>query len=180
MRRRDREVLERAEILGIIEAADHCVLAMVDETGPEPLPYAVALNYGFEPSRDASLSDTFWFHAASDGRKLDVIRRNPNVCVELDCQHEPVVSPVACSWGMKYASVIATGCATIVEDACEKERGLDCLMRHYVRQWRASLASLADAPKTESQLFGNYQSSVLGRTVVIRVDVATMTAKRKG
>lgn len=179
MRRRDREVLERAEILGIIEAADHCVLAMVNETGPELLPYAVALNYGFEPAPDESLTGIFWFHSAAHGRKLDVIRRNPNVCIELDCDHEPVVSPLACNWGMKYASVIATGRATIVEDARERERGLDCLMRHYMKQWRAPLAIASAAANTEGQLLGNYQPSVLDRTVVIRVDVATMTAKRK-
>src|SRR5512145_2137117 len=99
MRRRDREVLERAEILDIIEAAEHCVLAMVDETGPVPLPYAVALNYGFEAAPDASVPGIFWFHSALIGRKIDVIRRNPNVCIELDCQHEPEVSPLACGWG---------------------------------------------------------------------------------
>lgn len=188
MRRTDRQVTDTAAALAIIEAADTCHVGMVDDSGPLPEPYVVALNHGFEPALDGSLGGTFWFHCAREGRKLDLLRRNPRVCIQLDCDHEPVVNALGCGWGMKFASVVATGRARVVEDDGERRRGLNCLMDHYRRLWgpppkassdhsQAVEADRAvDSPVTETPV---YDESVLARTALIRVDVETLTAKRK-
>jgi uncharacterized protein len=168
MRRRDRQVTDRSGVLAIIESADSCRLGMIDDSGPVPLPYIVALNYGFELTPDGSLNGRFWFHCAREGRKLDLLRRNPQVCVQLDCDHQPVTGAFGCSWGMKYASVVAMGRATIVEDPAERQHGLDCLMGHYQRLWRTSQDAVP-----------RYEEKPLALTAVIRVDVESLTAKRK-
>lgn len=199
MRRKDREVTDNEAILAIIEAADSCRLALVDDTGPVPVPYIVALNYGFEPAPGGlAMGGTFWFHCAKTGRKLDLLARKPQVCIQLDCDHEPVTGPVGCSWGMKYASVVANGTARLVTEPVEHRRGLDCLMAHYMRQWAGHLAdgsqplgprghpaAMADGhPGGQSGVPARsttiaYEEKYLTMTAVIRVDVTELSAKRK-
>ena len=77
MRRKDREIKGPADILAIIEAADSCRLAMVDDRRDKPMPYLVAMNFGFEPGPADILAGTFWFHCAKEGLKLDLLRRQP-------------------------------------------------------------------------------------------------------
>jgi len=135
MRRHDREVTEPAAIVAIIEAADSCCLCLIDDSGPLPLPYLVALNFAYEPAGKDGLQGTFWFHCAREGRKLDLMRRSPQVCIELDGEHQAVKNAMGCGWGMNYASVVATGQAYIVDEPRQRKRGIECIMDHYVRLW---------------------------------------------
>jgi nitroimidazol reductase NimA-like FMN-containing flavoprotein (pyridoxamine 5'-phosphate oxidase superfamily) len=170
MRRQDREVTDTSAILAIIEAADSCRLGMIDDTGSSLRPYLVALNFGFEPKPGESPKGTFWFHCARDGHKLDLLKRNAQVCIQLDCQHEPVINGLGCGWGMKYASVFAEGCAVFVNDPTEQRHGLDQLMAHYRRLWGVP---------SQDKIPGDYDDKVLAKTTIFRVDVVTLTAKRK-
>lgn len=74
---------------------------------------------------------------------------------------------------MKYASVLATGRACIVQTAAERSRGLECLLAHYLRLWGPldGLATSAAQPSIDAK--------ALSITEVFRVDVEIMTAKRK-
>ena len=123
MRRNDREVTDEAEIRAVLCRAKVLHLGMVDNGKP----YVVPLHYGFEWDEDGLI---LWCHGAREGRKLDAIRANPTVFVEVDCDAELVSGgDVACRWGSYYASVMGDGVATIVEDPDEKTHGLRCLMR---------------------------------------------------
>jgi hypothetical protein len=179
MRRHDREVTDPAAILAIIEASDSCCLGLVDDTGPLALPYLVALNYGYEPAGDMGLRGTFWFHGACAGRKLDLIRHNPQACIQLDGEHQAVKNALGCGWGMKYASVVATGRARIVDELAERRHGLACLMAHYLRLWGPpdDTSSTGPTPSTEGAL--PYDDKLLATTTVFRVDVESLSAKRK-
>ena len=55
MRRHDREVNSPTAILATIESADSCRLGLVDHFGPLPLPYLIALNFGYEPLRPPAM-----------------------------------------------------------------------------------------------------------------------------
>jgi uncharacterized protein len=173
MRRKDREIVDSAATLAIIEAADSCRLGLVDVSGPLPLPYVVALNFGYEPAGESGLGGTFWFHGARQGRKLELIRCNPQACIQLDVEHQPVKNALGCGWSMKYASVVATGQARIVEELAERRRGLDCLMAHYLRLWGPP----DGFDKTTTTL--PYEERLLATTAVFRVDVEDLSAKRK-
>jgi nitroimidazol reductase NimA-like FMN-containing flavoprotein (pyridoxamine 5'-phosphate oxidase superfamily) len=169
MRRKDREIKGPAEILAIIEAADSCRLGLVDDRDGTPVPYVVAMNFGFEAGPVGTSAGTFWFHCAKEGLKLDLLRRRPEVCVQLDVDHEPVTNALGCGWGMKYASVLARGRAQIVDEPGQRRHGLDCLMAHYERLWGVPPGA---RPR-------EYDDKSIALTAILRVDVDSLTAKRK-
>lgn len=123
MRRRDREVTDPSEILSIINDCNVIRLAILDEDG---LPYLIPLNFGYRHENGAL---TFYCHSAREGRKLDLLRRDPRVAFEMDCRGALEEAELACSYGYYYASVIGRATAELLEGE-EKLLGLTALMRH--------------------------------------------------
>lgn len=123
MRRKDREVTDINELLAIIQECRICHLGMQDDKGI----YIVPLNYGFEYV-DNQLN--LYFHSAKVGRKIDALKLNPNVCIEMDCDHRLIEGEKACDYSFGFKSVIGNGQASFVEDYDEKLKGLQLLMRH--------------------------------------------------
>lgn len=83
MRRADREVTNITDILKIVDTAKVLRLGLFDGD----FPYIVPMHYGYEFIDNTF---TFFIHGAKEGHKLDLIRKNPNVCIELDCDIELV------------------------------------------------------------------------------------------
>lgn len=133
MRRADRALVGKTELMEILDKADACRVAFA--AGGEP--YMVALNFGYEWEGELPV---LYFHCAREGRKLDAMRGNPRVCFQLDVGHELVGGASACSWGMKYASIVGYGELSEVLDEAERKRGLDRIMRHYGWEGEASYA----------------------------------------
>jgi uncharacterized protein len=120
MRRSEREIKDLEAIEGIIRKALVCRLGLAANNRP----YVVPLCFGY---RDRTL----YVHSAPEGRKVEMVRENPHVCVEFDVDQEVLPGREACSWGMRYRSAIAFGTASVVEDPAEKRRALDLIMEHY-------------------------------------------------
>jgi nitroimidazol reductase NimA-like FMN-containing flavoprotein (pyridoxamine 5'-phosphate oxidase superfamily) len=152
MRRKDKEIKEPEEIVEILRRAPVCRLGLCRDD----VPYVVPLNFGY---RDGCL----FLHCAKEGRKMDMIRTNPRVCFEMDTDVEVIRAEQPCDWGMKFASVIGFGTASVLEDPEEKKNGLDAIMEHY--------GSKPEHP---------YPESYLKHTAVIRIEVEEMTGKRSG
>lgn len=152
--KREREVTDMQAILEILDKSQIAHIAMID--GDEP--YMVPMNYGYV-MEDGKL--TLYVHGATVGRKLDVLRRNPKVFVEMDCDTMPFEGDVACQYGMVYSSVMASGTAVIVEDPEEKMRGLSILM------------------KTQTGKDFEFNEKLVSIVSVIRIDVAEYTAKAR-
>jgi len=73
----------------------------------------------------------FYMHCAKEGHKLDLIRSNPNVCIEVESDVELISGgDVACKYGASFASVIGHGRAELTEDVQEKIRGLSLFMKN--------------------------------------------------
>ena len=124
MRRKDREVTNIIKILQIIEKAKVLHLALFDAD----YPYIVPLHYGYEYKEGILI---FYMHCAKEGHKLDLIRSNPNVCIEVESDVELISGgDVACKYGASFASVIGRGRAELVSDSQEKIRGLSLLMKN--------------------------------------------------
>lgn len=124
MRRKDREITEISEILEIIDKADILRLGLFDREHP----YIVPLHYGYEYEEGKLI---FYMHSAREGHKLDLIRNNSNVCIELESDTELISGgDIACAYGAAFASVIARGTAAIVSDVQEKIKGLKLLMKN--------------------------------------------------
>jgi uncharacterized protein len=154
MRRNDRQVVGIKEMEKIISRCQVCHLALSD---PDGQPYALALNFGYQPGSPPVL----YFHCAKEGRKLNLIRANPRAAFIIDRALELITGPMACDWGMNYESVMGTGGITIVTDPEERRRGLDLIMAHYGNPSPAYFpASLED-------------------TLVLKLTITEMTGKRK-
>lgn len=151
MRRKEKELTDREEVEAILKQADICRLAM----SVNDQPYIVAMNFGYA-------DDKLYFHCAKEGRKLDMILQNPNVCFQVEGRHEMAEGEIACKWTMKFESVVGFGTARIVEDQNEKEKALHMLMGQYSNQ---------------SFSFTPAQVNAVG---VIVVDVEEMRGKRSG
>ena len=124
MRRKDRDVTDINDILRIVDEAKTLCLGLFDTD----YPYIVPLHYGYEYV-DGKL--VFYVHCAKEGYKLDLIKKEQHVCVELECNVNLVSGGESpCNYGSTFASVIARGIATIVDSEQEKIHGLHLLMKH--------------------------------------------------
>ena len=123
MRRKDREVLGDENIAKIIEQCTTCHVAMTDDADPS-MPYIIPFGYSLN---NGVLE--LYFHCAHVGKKLDCIRKNPNVAFSMCVENRIEIHEDAyCKSGRFYASVVGQGKAEIVEDVAEKCRGLSLLM----------------------------------------------------
>jgi nitroimidazol reductase NimA-like FMN-containing flavoprotein (pyridoxamine 5'-phosphate oxidase superfamily) len=141
----------------IIQILDKCMilhLGLVD--GDEP--YVVPLNYGYT-MEDGKL--TLYMHGAKTGHKLDLIRANPKVFFEMDCDVHPFEGNHACQYGTTYASVMGRGVAHIIEDVEEKIKALNIFM------------------KTQTGKDFEFNEKLVGVVSIIKVDVLDYTAKRR-
>jgi uncharacterized protein len=151
MRNHTQEITDRAAIDDIIRRCPACHLGLSDEGQP----YVVPLCFGYE-------GETLYFHCASQGLKLDLLRKNPKVCVEFSLTEGVTEAAQACAWGMTYESVIATGTACFVEDVEEKRQALNLLMAQY-----------ADPKRSFT-----FPAMMLKRMVVFKIPIETITGKR--
>ena len=129
MRRHDREITDSREILSIVNECKVIRLAMLDEQG---LPYIIPLNFGY---RFADGVFTFYCHSAREGRKLELLRRDPRVSFEMDCRGELQSADHACGYGYYYASVIGSGTAELIEGA--EKLGIPCYDAEIIQEMRS-------------------------------------------
>ena len=120
MRRKEKEITDTEQILGIIEKGEICRLGLCSND----VPYIVPLNYGYSDGH-------LYFHCAKAGRKLEIINSNNRACFEIDVDAEMTAGEHACSFGMTYKSVIGYGRIMTVDDVPGKRKGLSVIMEHY-------------------------------------------------
>jgi nitroimidazol reductase NimA-like FMN-containing flavoprotein (pyridoxamine 5'-phosphate oxidase superfamily) len=149
MRRREREIRDEAGVLEILEKGLVCRLGLYDGQ----YPYVVPMNYGYRNGR-------MYFHCAREGRKIDILKTNDRVCIEVDIDTRVVRGETPCRWTAKYRSVIGFGRARILDDEREKKAGLDVIMAHYGGDG------------------GEYDEKSLQRTSLIEVVLENMTGKQ--
>ena len=99
-------------------------------------------------------------HFAEQGKKLNILRKNNNVCFEVDINHELIKADKACDWGMKYKSVIGFGKAVFIDDVELKRKALDVIMQQY------------------SEGTFEYPADAIKNIVVIKVEIESMTGKQ--
>ncbi len=123
MRRSDREIKDFNRMVDIMEKCDVCRIALNDAG----YPYMVPLNFGMEVD-DTQI--TLYFHAAKEGKKLDLIKKDIRACFEMDCCHRLVLDEEQGNCAMEYESIIGKGIIEFVPEE-EKQEALCILMRHY-------------------------------------------------
>ena len=75
--------------------------------------YVIPLNYAYNNRR-------ILFHCALTGRKLDMIRQNPNVCFEVSCLYGDPKEHAGSKCLTEFESVICHGTARVIEDLTER------------------------------------------------------------
>ena len=154
MRRKDREVTDVTRITAIMDQCDSCRLGLCEDN----VPYIVPLCFGYEQNGEAI---TLYFHSAGEGRKLDLIRKNPTVAFEMDTSRQLFGQndETACIFGMHFESVMGIGTARILTDDEEKKHGFDFIMADY----------------TDKKL--PYTEQYLHAAAVIAVEVTSISCK---
>lgn len=155
MRRKDREITELTELLDVIRTCDVCRIAMNDEDG---VPYIVPLNFGMT-EQDGKIS--LHFHSALEGKKLDLIAKNPRVAFEMDTKHELEYFQDKGYCTYAYESVMGKGRIRILSEE-DKFDSLTQLMEHYHPGENAY-----------------FNPAAMARTCVYCLDVEQITGKRK-
>lgn len=122
MRRKDKEITDIDEKLNIIAQNTICRLALFGND----YPYIVPLNYGFS-YHNGTL--TLYFHGATEGKKMELIKKNNRACFEIDCDTQLITGEKTCSYGYEFKSIIGFGKISIAETSDEKITGLNYLMK---------------------------------------------------
>ena len=115
MRRKDREITDMETMLDILRRCDTVRIGMRGED----FPYVVPVSFGLTVEEGKPV---IYFHCAREGMKLDLLRKDPRVCVEGDIfiKTEPTDHGIT----TRYESVIGTGTCEIVTDTETCIRGL--------------------------------------------------------
>lgn len=119
-------VLNNTACEKIIENTYDGILVMCQDN----LPYAVPINHAFVDGR-------FIFHGAIRGRKIEVMKANPNVVYVISKFHgtrETQQSPKSCHG--PWESIIAYGTARMIEDLDAKAAAFTAFMKYYGKDFK--------------------------------------------
>ncbi len=142
---------DRSEMESLISEAMVCRLGC-DDSGR---PYIVPLSFGYREG-------VIYIHSAHEGRKIELLKKNPACCVEFDECRGVRRDEKPCKYEMHYRSVICMGRAHFIADPEEKRKGLNCIMQQYGAEPHSFI------------------EKELESVCVIRIDIAEMTGKKYG
>jgi uncharacterized protein len=151
MRRKEKEITDKTAIESIILRSSVCRLALSEDNHP----YIIPLCFGYK-------DNTLYFHSALEGKKLDILRSNNEVCFEFDSDHRIVEAHDACGWSMNYRSVIGFGKASFINDPKERAKAMNAIIHHYTGK---------PLP---------YSEATLKDTVLMKVEIESITGKESG
>ncbi len=152
MRRADKEIKDRKTIEWILKKALFCKIALSRDNKP----YIIPMNFGFK-------SNSLYLHSAPEGKKIEILKKNPQICFEVDIKTEIVTSNNPCNWGMRFYSVIGFGKACIIRDNEGKRKALDVIMDKY----------------TGGKSF-EYSEDDFNQLIIIKVEITDLTGKKSG
>lgn len=149
IRRKDRQMDEKFAL----KVVDDCPFATISMYDDEP--YCVVIS----PVRK---DNSIYFHCAKSGRKIDILKKNPRVCISFVSEAKAIY---VSSFTTLFKSAIFYGNAVFVEDRDEKIDALRLLCEKYL-------------PDKMENFDKSIQRS-LERTQIIRIDMESFSAKAK-
>ncbi len=115
IRRKEKEISDKNEMLAILENAKYITIAMCVDNEP----YLVTLSHGYDRERNC-----IYFHCAREGKKIDILKEQNKVWgqalmdkgyVQGSCDH-------------LYATTQFMGRVTFVENSDEKKHALEIMI----------------------------------------------------
>ena len=123
MRRNEKEVTDRNEILEVLKRNDVIALGLHDGD----YPYVIAYNYGFEDTEDGLY---LYFHGANEGKTPDLLRQDPKVGFMIYHEYDIDLGKTVCGTTTHFESICGNGEVEFLHDAEGLERALRVLIRH--------------------------------------------------
>ncbi len=153
MRRKDKEITDRCEIEEILSTATVGRLG----TCANGIPYITPVNFIYDKEAYKII-----IHCANEGKKLDNIRINNNICFEVEEVNNVIVKQPTCASSVAYKSVIMFGTIKTLSDINAKNEALQKLANKYAPQ----------NPKVP------FTEAMLNKTNVLEIEIKETTAKR--
>jgi nitroimidazol reductase NimA-like FMN-containing flavoprotein (pyridoxamine 5'-phosphate oxidase superfamily) len=144
------EIMDKAVLEEILTGAEICRLSMIDGK----LPYIIPVNFGY---RDGHI----FIHSAPEGKKIDLLKQNEQICFEVEDTVEIVKGDEACDWSTRYRSVVGYATVEVLSDEKSKQEGLEVIMAQH------------GAPELLDFDPGN-----LERMVIIQLNITSLTGKQ--
>lgn len=152
IRRKEKAIENKEEMIAILESSKYITIAMCQDD----VPYLVTLSHGYDREKDC-----IYFHCAREGKKVDILTNNNIVWGQAIMDHG--YAEGACDH--LYATTQFKGTVTFIEDAKEKERAL-----------RIMINSLE--PNPELVMEEQITEKSVQRVHIGRIDIEYMSGKK--
>ena len=152
MRRHDKEIKDPKILEEILLKSEVCRLGLMDKG----MAYIVPVNFAYNDG-------IIYFHSAPVGRKMRLLKDNPQISFEMELSAQIVHDPIACNWTTKYRSLTGTATASILTDTESKKRAMDLIMKKY--------GAAIDL---------HYDAKALSRMVMVALQIGSVTGKQSG
>ena len=156
MRRKDKEIVDIKDKIAVINKCKVCRIGLSENNRP----YIIPLNYGYEYENNLL---TLFFHSATEGKKIDIIKNNNQACFEIDCDTKLIEAENPCKYGYAFKSIIGSGKIYFLESVDEKIDALNKIMKH----------------QTDKDTIHNFSQEALGNVAVYKMVVEDFTGKEK-
>ncbi|WP_408011346.1 pyridoxamine 5'-phosphate oxidase family protein [Pseudalkalibacillus sp. A8] len=125
-------------------------------------PYVIPLNFVWWDNK-------IYFHGAAEGRKIEMINDNSNICFTISEEYSTIVSPIPAHTDTAYMSVIMFGNIELVTDLEEGTQAMQEMLDKYVPGYY-------DTPLAKSHV-EKYTSSMGSKTAIYKIIPRDVTAK---
>lgn len=151
MKRKERQL--SAELTEKI--LNKCTSGVLSVIGDDGYPYGVPVSYAYSDGK-------IFFHCAKEGHKVDAIKNNPKVSFTVIAQDDVIPE----KYGTDFASVIAFGKASFVEDPEEMLRSHIPIIEKYSNEYYDGGIEYFNKAKAAMRM--------------VKIDIEHITGKGKG
>jgi nitroimidazol reductase NimA-like FMN-containing flavoprotein (pyridoxamine 5'-phosphate oxidase superfamily) len=155
----ERVIEDRGEMEEVLRVAKVGRLCLCQNDQPLIIP----VNFAYE-------NGAIYFHGSDPGLKAESLRKNPNVCFEVDEFLGTVPASVPCEYDTAYRSVVAFGTAQVLSSPDENTLSLQLIVSKYAGEEEARSLTLSMVEK--------YRSSRGRKTTVVKIQINKMTGRR--
>jgi nitroimidazol reductase NimA-like FMN-containing flavoprotein (pyridoxamine 5'-phosphate oxidase superfamily) len=120
MKNNNFRTVSKEETEAILKKALICHLGLSHRNKP----YVIPMGFGYK-------DNNLYFCSTTGGRKIEILRENPQVFFEVSTDVELVLSMHPCGWSMRYSSVMGSGKAEFLKNADEKREALKIITEKY-------------------------------------------------
>lgn len=120
-----------------IKLLSKAVYGRLATTGDDRQPYITPINF-------VIYNENIYFHTGFQGKKLDNLKENPKVCLEVSESGKIYATPHARNFTMRFWSILVFGDARVVQDKDLKFAVMNLFMGKHARGYNYEPLSIDD------------------------------------